>query len=666
MDFPQFLRLFYTSFSPKADCESAKNLYLERVESGNGRSPLVMLRSPGLKIFSGDVPVILTSCPIRGVQVGVAFSKFLLASGGTPPYTWAITSGSLPNGITLNATTGELSGTATEAGTFPFTVSITDADHIVGSKSCFVISSTIGITSGCPVAEAALGVPYTFPFTTDGVGPFQWLITSGSLPNGITLDAATGELAGTATETGTFPFVVQVTDSNGLVASTACAVIVTGTPIASLRIPLEMCSEVPIETDIVATTFSCVGMPIDSADYPEAVAAWWQVSCHSNTATETPRINGVTEYNLDLVDDLGNVKATVTVPANTPYVTTMPLVQFTLTSGQRTYSLRTRGEDYGCRVDRMTIYVDVVNPTRAKFQVMLTTLATFNPTPTETGDPASNNQAAFMCQVNNAADIYSNSALLPPTWLKESSKWGTVETWELEVMARMNESGLTAHAALRRSDEFAGTVIAASDITINGTVITRYSATLADDAPDFTDDEYRLQYKFSNGDSNKKLQIYRAALYVTLTGSALAPMKGQLYHKILTGAQERRDPPDDADLIGSGERFLYETANYPPGTVWYNEGTQRYLHPNPNLNLLSVFDAALATEGPAGSLVAGSTLDFTGTTHLTRKRSGALTLVDGHYHAGHITDSTAAQFQRISYGQFLIGEFALEEANYLP
>jgi len=234
MDFPQFLRLFYQSFSPKADCETAKNLYLERIESGNGRGDFAMLRSPGLKIFSGDVPVILTSCPIQGVQVGVAFSLFLTPSGGTPPYTWLITSGSLPNGLTLNPATGEISGTATEAGTFPFTVQITDANHIVGSKSCFVIS-TIGppasppeIISECPITQGDIGVGYTFTFETEnGVAPFTWTIIAGALPDGLELDPDTGEITGTPLEDGTFNFTVQVTDANDDVVSKACAVIIT-------------------------------------------------------------------------------------------------------------------------------------------------------------------------------------------------------------------------------------------------------------------------------------------------------------------------------------------------------------------------------------------------------------------------------------------------------
>jgi len=52
----------------------------------------------------------------------------LAVSGGTGPYTWSVTSGSLPAGITLDPSTGALSGTPTTAGTSSFTVKVTDAN----------------------------------------------------------------------------------------------------------------------------------------------------------------------------------------------------------------------------------------------------------------------------------------------------------------------------------------------------------------------------------------------------------------------------------------------------------------------------------------------------------------------------------------------------------
>jgi len=59
-------------------------------------------------------------------QVGVAYSHTLVASGGMPAYTWSILSGRLPCGLSLNASTGVISGTPIEARMFNFTVWVTD------------------------------------------------------------------------------------------------------------------------------------------------------------------------------------------------------------------------------------------------------------------------------------------------------------------------------------------------------------------------------------------------------------------------------------------------------------------------------------------------------------------------------------------------------------
>jgi len=72
-------------------------------------------------------PVVLTST-LPAVQVDATYSATLEADGGTDPYTWSITSGQLPTGISLSAS-GDLSGTPTSAGVYSFVVRVTDADN---------------------------------------------------------------------------------------------------------------------------------------------------------------------------------------------------------------------------------------------------------------------------------------------------------------------------------------------------------------------------------------------------------------------------------------------------------------------------------------------------------------------------------------------------------
>ena len=81
-------------------------------------------------------------------QVGVPYTSALVASGGTPPYTFAITAGSLPPGLTLNPATGAITGTPTTAGVYPFTAEAVDSASVATTTTanCGI---TIVPTGGC-------------------------------------------------------------------------------------------------------------------------------------------------------------------------------------------------------------------------------------------------------------------------------------------------------------------------------------------------------------------------------------------------------------------------------------------------------------------------------------------------------------------------------------
>lgn len=146
---------------------------------------------------------------------GTAYSQSLSASGGTAPYTYAISSGALPAGMTL-ASTGTLSGTATVEGTFNFTVQVTDANAFTGTQAyaLTVAGPNLALPASTLPAGTA-GQAYTAAITpaTGGTAPYTYALTAGTLPAGIVLDAATGGLSGTPTVSGSFNFTLTVSDS---------------------------------------------------------------------------------------------------------------------------------------------------------------------------------------------------------------------------------------------------------------------------------------------------------------------------------------------------------------------------------------------------------------------------------------------------------------------
>jgi hypothetical protein len=76
---------------------------------------------------------------LAGGAPTVAYSETITAQGGTSPFTFAVASGALPTGTTLNSTSGIISGTPSATGTFSFTITVTDSLGFTGSQSFQII-----------------------------------------------------------------------------------------------------------------------------------------------------------------------------------------------------------------------------------------------------------------------------------------------------------------------------------------------------------------------------------------------------------------------------------------------------------------------------------------------------------------------------------------------
>ena len=165
-------------------------------------------------------PLVITSSALPSAATQAQYGQTLSATGGTPPYTWSVAAGSLPEGLTLEAPTGALAGTPTRSGDFTFTASVTDANGITAQRQ-FIVSVRDGMTFVTPgsVPSATAGLPYSFTLQASGGStPYSWTIWQGSLPDGLSLNASSGIISGTPSATGTFNFTVQVGDASNLTA----------------------------------------------------------------------------------------------------------------------------------------------------------------------------------------------------------------------------------------------------------------------------------------------------------------------------------------------------------------------------------------------------------------------------------------------------------------
>jgi hypothetical protein len=190
--------------------------------------------------LSAALAIQTTSLP--GGTVGAFYSQTLRATGGVTPYRWSIVSGALPDGLGLIAGNGILSGTATTAGTFAFTVQVTDSNSPQGSDTQ-ALSITIVAAGSTPLAisnappAGIVGVPYDFTFTaTGGTPPYDW--SASGLPSGLALDMNTGRLSGIPTTAGSFSTSVTVTDLASATDTDTPTIVVSVNPVTITTLTL--------------------------------------------------------------------------------------------------------------------------------------------------------------------------------------------------------------------------------------------------------------------------------------------------------------------------------------------------------------------------------------------------------------------------------------------
>jgi hypothetical protein len=160
-------------------------------------------------------PVSITTTTLTQGTVNTSFSAALAATGGSGTYTWSVSSGSLPTGLTLSSA-GVITGTPTAAGLSSFTVQAEDSEKTPEMATqplkLAISGGNLTITS-LPLQGGQVGQAYTFPLAAKGgVPPYTWAVDStNALPPGLTL--SNGTISGIPTTAGNYTVGLSVTDS---------------------------------------------------------------------------------------------------------------------------------------------------------------------------------------------------------------------------------------------------------------------------------------------------------------------------------------------------------------------------------------------------------------------------------------------------------------------
>jgi large repetitive protein len=194
------------------------------------------------------LPLTETTAEPSAGTVGTAYTAGFTLSGGEAPYTWSQVSGQLPPGLALASsgapgqTDNELTGTPTTAGTYVFTMQVTDT---LGDTASGQVSITIDPRPPLKISEptVAAGPAGTVGTAYPGIGfaatggqtPYTWTVATGQVPPGLafhtpssyqrhTFPGADIILTGTPTTAGTFTFTTKVTDSLGDTATQSLSI----------------------------------------------------------------------------------------------------------------------------------------------------------------------------------------------------------------------------------------------------------------------------------------------------------------------------------------------------------------------------------------------------------------------------------------------------------
>ncbi len=210
------------SGTPTAAGNSSFTVQVKDAKNNTGTQAL------SISIVAAAQPPTVTTTSLSAGTVSSAYSATVSASGGTTPYTWSITAGALPAGLSLTASSGVISGTPTAAGNSSFTVQVKDAKNNTGTQalsiSIVAAAQPPTVTTTSLSAGTASSAYSATVSASGGTTPYTWSITAGALPAGLSLTASSGVISGTPTAAGNSSFTVQVKDAKNNTGTQALSI----------------------------------------------------------------------------------------------------------------------------------------------------------------------------------------------------------------------------------------------------------------------------------------------------------------------------------------------------------------------------------------------------------------------------------------------------------
>lgn len=158
----------------------------------------------------GEGAVIIRTSSLPDAETGIPYYQKIEVYGNTKGNTWTITQGNLLAGLSLNESTGVISGIPEVAGGTSFTVEVSSGTYYWKQEFVMRVHFPISVTT-TSLPDAQVGVSYSAILEVFGDYPsYTWSIIDGSLPDGLSLSETSGYIFGTPAAAGSYTFTVEV------------------------------------------------------------------------------------------------------------------------------------------------------------------------------------------------------------------------------------------------------------------------------------------------------------------------------------------------------------------------------------------------------------------------------------------------------------------------
>src|SRR5579871_3481519 len=318
---------------------------------------LVTVSSPLL----AQLAVSNTSLPFGGLNQD--YTAALTATGGSGDYGFAL-SGNVPPGLFYNVDTKSIQGDPTKAGTFSFTVTVTDFknNNKQASKQLSIGIMQISTAPELPNASTCSFYSTSLAVSDGPPPPFNWSFDDSPAPPGLNIDPQSGVISGMPTRSGQYTFTIEAfSPSANIYAIQAFTLSVGSLCFVTTSLPNGAVNSFYRQSLVITGGTAPLAFSITGGSLPTGV----NIDANSGLISGTPTVPGPFNFTVQVKDSANNAAKqsfAVTILAPLAFTTTSPLpggkagtnysVTFAATGGMAPYTFTTQDAPAGLQLSR--------------------------------------------------------------------------------------------------------------------------------------------------------------------------------------------------------------------------------------------------------------------------------------------------------------------------